>query len=162
MPPSLPATAQQADAQRTAQAVLACVPELMREIRAAMRRAAPPGLTVPQFRALIFAQRFPGAGVGELAAHLGVTPPTASVAVARLARQGLLRIGDSGADRRRRPLWLSPAGQAVVEAAWAQTSTEFAERLIHLHPVMRGHLRDALHAACDLCAGPQESPTGKP
>ena len=93
-PKSIPAPTDAA--QACAQAVLAQVPLLMREIRAAMRQAAPDGLTVPQFRALLFAQREPGGTVGALAAHLGVTLPTASVAVAALVARQLLQVQQIG------------------------------------------------------------------
>lgn len=116
-------------ASACAQAVLAQVPLLMREIRSAMRQAAPEGLTVPQFRALLFAQREPGAHVGALAAHLGVTLPTASVAVAALAERGLLRVQPDPADRRRRTIRLSAAGRRIVDVAWSHTAAGFAQRL---------------------------------
>lgn len=119
-------------AQACAQAVLACVPVLMREIRSAMREAAPEGLSVPQFRALIFAQRQPGGSVGDLAAHLGVTLPTASVAVATLAERGLLAVTLHAADRRRRVIELTAAGKRIVDAAWSQTAAGFAQRLAGL------------------------------
>lgn len=127
-----------------AQQVLASVPVLMREIRAAMRRAAPEGLTVPQFRALIFAQRQPGGSVGELAAHLGVTLPTASVAVAGLAQRGLLDVQVDADDKRRKRLALTPAGAAVVDAAWAQTEADFSQRLAALPASQMNPMRDAL------------------
>ena len=130
--------------QACAQQVLASVPVLMREIRAAMRRAAPEGLTVPQFRALIFAQRQAGGSVGELAAHLGVTPPTASVAVGGLAQRGLLAVQVDPGDKRRKRLALTPAGTAVVDAAWAQTEADFSERLATLSATQLNQMRSAL------------------
>lgn len=116
-------------ADACAQAVLAQVPLLMREIRSAMRQAAPAGLSVPQFRALLFAQREPGGHVGALAAHLGVTLPTASVAVTALAERGLLHVRPDPADRRRRTIDLSAEGRRVVDAAWSRTAAGFAQRL---------------------------------
>lgn len=137
-------TASPADA--CAQAVLALVPLMMREIRAAMRQAAPQGLTVPQFRALLFAQRQPGGSVGDLAAHLGVTLPTASVAVAALAERGLLQVRADDADRRRRVIQLSAAGRRIVDAAWQQTAAGFAERLSALPGAQLVSTREALQA----------------
>jgi DNA-binding MarR family transcriptional regulator len=130
--------------QACAQAVLASVPELMREIRLAMRQAAPDGLSVPQFRALLFAQRQPGGGVGDLAAHLGVTLPTASVAVSTLAGRGLLTVLTDPADRRRRVIHLTPSGAAVVDSAWSQTRDGFAARLDALPAGRLNELRMAL------------------
>ncbi len=138
--PRLAASATQACAQQ----VLASVPEVMREIRAAMRQAAPAGLGVPQFRALIFAQRQPGAGVGDLAAHLGVTLPTASVTVSGLAQRGLLQVRVDDSDKRRKAIVLTPAGKAVVDAAWAQTEADFSERLAALSANQLNQMRSAL------------------
>jgi len=112
-----------------ARGVLAAIPPLMQEIRAEMRSAAPAGMSVPQFRALIFARNHPGASVTELAAHLGITVPTASVAVDRLVRQKLLRAPLQPDNRRRRALQLTAAGQQAVETAWAATTEAFAQRL---------------------------------
>ena len=83
-PPASPADA-------CAQAVLAQVPLLMREIRSAMRQAAPEGVGVPQFRSLLFAQREPGGSVSALAGHLGVTLPTASATVTSLVTREIGR-----------------------------------------------------------------------
>lgn len=133
-------------AEACAQAVLAQVPLLMREIRSAMRQAAPEGLTVPQFRALLFAQREPDGPVGALAAHLGVTLPTASVAVAALAQRGLLRVQTDPADRRRKTLRLTAEGRRIVEAAWARTAAGFAQRLSALPPSQLLSTPQALNA----------------
>lgn len=124
--------------------MLASVPVVMREIRAAMRQAAPAGLGVPQFRALIFAQRQPGAGVGDLAAHLGVTLPTASVTVSGLAQRGLLRVQVDATDKRRKAVALTPAGKAVVDAAWTQTEADFSDRLAALSATQLNQMRSAL------------------
>jgi DNA-binding MarR family transcriptional regulator len=112
-----------------ARGVLASVPPLMQEIRARMREAAPAGLSIPQFRALIFARNHPGASLSELAAHLGITVPTASVAVDRLVRQKLLRAPVSPDNRRRLSLQLTRAGARAVDTAWAATTEAFARRL---------------------------------
>lgn len=133
-------------AEACAQAVLAQVPLLMREIRSAMRQAAPEGLTVPQFRALLFAQREPDGSVGALATHLGVTLPTASVAVAALAERGLLRVQADPQDRRRRMVRLSAEGRRVVDAAWSRTAAGFAERLSQLPAAQLHSTPQALQA----------------
>lgn len=101
----------------------------MRALRAAMRQAAPEGLSVPQFRALIFTQRFPSSGVGDLAQHLGVAMPTASAAVSTLVRRGLLAVRGCSQDRRRKILTLTPAGEAIVQLAWQRTEANFSEAL---------------------------------
>jgi DNA-binding MarR family transcriptional regulator len=105
----------------------------MREIRAEMRAAASPALSsVPSFRVLIFARYFPGGSLSELAAHHGVTLPTASVSVDKLVEQGLLESREVEGNRRRRALHLTPAGRRLVNGAMRHTTDVFAERLAGL------------------------------
>jgi DNA-binding MarR family transcriptional regulator len=102
----------------------------MREIRTEMRTAATPSfLTVPAFRVLIFARYFPGGSLSELAAHHGVSLPTASVSVDRLVEQGLLESREVPGNRRRRALHLTRAGQRLVDGAMSHTTDVFAARL---------------------------------
>jgi DNA-binding MarR family transcriptional regulator len=131
-------------AHAAALAVMGVVPEVMRELRSAMRSAAPDSLTVPQFRALIFAWRQPAVTVGDLAAHLGVTVPTASVNVTRLAKAGWLVVASDTDDKRRRLISLTPAGQTLVEAAWARTARSFSNRLASLPDSALTQLREAM------------------
>jgi len=112
--------------------LIATVPPLMKAIRTEMRRAAPEGLTVPQFRVLIFARSFPGASITELAEHLGVTLPTASVTADRLIRQGLLQAPQIPGNRRRRALRLTDDGAAAIGSAMEATADAFATRLATL------------------------------
>jgi len=137
-----------------AQAVLSSVPLAMREIRLAMRQAAPVGVTVPQFRALLFAQRFPDGGVGDLAVHLGVTLPTASVMVSNLAKRGLLSVPLAEGDKRRRAIRLTPQGAAVVEAAWAATEADFSLRLSGLSAPQLNQMRSALQLLSSCLSRP--------
>jgi DNA-binding MarR family transcriptional regulator len=120
------------------------VPLWMREVRAQMRAAAPPGLSVPLFRALIFSRSRPGASVSELAAHLGVTLPTASVTIDKLVEQGLLQSLDAPGSRRTRALHLTPAGQQAVGRAWKHTTEVVARRLEGLGSADIERIRHAL------------------
>ena len=109
--------------------IVELVPMWMREVRAEMRAAAPPGLSVPLFRALIFTRSRPGASVSDLAAHLGVTLPTASVTIDKLVEQDLLQSLDAPGSRRKRALHLTPAGQDAVQRAWKHTTDVISRRL---------------------------------
>lgn len=115
-----------------ARRVLSSVPPLMQEIRAEMRNAAPEGMSVPQFRVLVYAGNHPGASVSDVALHLGVTVPTASVAVDRLVRQGLLDAPPTPDNRRRRSIGLTDSGREAVSRALACTTEAFARRLAGL------------------------------
>jgi DNA-binding MarR family transcriptional regulator len=121
--------------QHCAQQLVAVLPYWIRELRREMRRAAPEGLSVPLFRALIFAGGHPGESLGALAAHLGVTLPTASVAVDKLIRAGYLLPSKVGAGAgRRHELHLSETGSAAVEQAMCHTVAAFSERLASWTP----------------------------
>jgi DNA-binding MarR family transcriptional regulator len=123
--------------------LLEVVPALMREIRGEMRRSAPSALSVPSFRALIFAHTRPGASITELAEHLGVTLPTASVAVDKLAARGLLLTARS-AGQRRRCLHLSVEGERLVRHARLHTVQALAARLQSLPAARLGALAQGL------------------
>jgi DNA-binding MarR family transcriptional regulator len=71
-------------------------------------------LTTSQLRLLFRVHEEPGTTLSSLAAHLRVSPPTASGLVDRLVRQGLLRREDDPRDRRYVRHELSERGLAVL------------------------------------------------
>ena len=128
-----------------AEQLVAVLPHWIRELRREMRRAVPDGLSVPLFRALIFAGNHPGESLGALAAHLGVTLPTASVAVDKLIRAGYLLPSKVGAGAgRRHELHLSEIGAAAVNLAMRHTVAAFTERLAPWSPEQLDGLRATL------------------
>jgi len=133
--------------------VLDAVPLLMREIRSEMRQSAPAALSVPSFRALIFAHARPGGSLTELAAHLGVTLPTASVTVDKLTARGLMRAPREDGGLRRRTLFLSPRGERVVRRAREHTVKALGARLQSLPVGQLQALRSGLAALSDQVAG---------
>jgi DNA-binding MarR family transcriptional regulator len=106
--------------------VMETVPMVMRFIRAEMRRRGASVLSVPQFRALNFLHRNPGACLFNVADHLGVTRPTASVIVDRLVRRGLLLRVEDPRERRRILLTLTPEGTRLLEQARSATRSRIA------------------------------------
>lgn len=94
--------------------VMDVVPAVMDTIRSAMRLGAGANLSVPQFRCLNFIAREPGCAVGEVAAFLGVTMPTASAMVDRLVRADLVVPQTASDDRRRSQLQATPGGVAQL------------------------------------------------
>ena len=136
-----------------ARQMLDAVPLLMREIRSEMRGAAPAALSVPSFRALIFAHVNPGGSLTELAAHLGVTLPTASVAVDKLTARGLMRAPREDGGQRRRTLYLSAQGERVVQRAREHTVGALGARLQSLPAAQLEALRCGLAALSDQVAG---------
>lgn len=134
---------------------LTCLPDqliglLARAGRAIMveaARAVPDArLTGPQFRILHFLRCKPGASLSDVAAHLGVRLPTASVMLARLEGDGYVERRRDPASRRRMQLSLSDRGQRVmaqmrgtIEArlrvAFAQLGAPEQQELLRLLPL---------------------------
>jgi len=114
--------------------VIETVPRVARCIRAEMRRQGAPGLSMPQFRALGFLNREPGASLSAVAEHLGVTLSTASAIADRLVRAGFVDRAPDPAERRRVALTLTPAGADLLGRARAAARAHVADRLAHLSP----------------------------
>jgi len=109
-----------AEAERCAREVIDIVPLVMRFLRREFRRQSAPLLSVPQARTLAFVDRTPGSSLTDLAEHLNVAHPTASLIVNRLVHQALLRRTEDPRERRRCALTLTPAGAhrlKIVRAA---------------------------------------------
>lgn len=127
-----------------AQTVLDVVPAVMRVLRAEMRRHRAPALTVPQFRALVWIEGQPGTSVSQVAEHVGLTRPSASVLVEALVRRRLVTRRPHPTDRRRVTLDLTAGGLAVVQASRERTLAFLAERLGALSDAQRAQVTEAL------------------
>ena len=107
-------------ADAAAAAILENVPLIMRSIRGRMREGRPAGMSVAQFRTLLYLRRHPGSGLSEIADHLGTSVPAASELVSRLVRQDLVERETDPAERRRIRLTLSATGTSELDQAqWA-------------------------------------------
>lgn len=103
-------------------------PLIMRRIRREMRRRTMPGLTVPQFRTLNYLQGHPRSSLSDVAAHLGLTLPSASKLVQKLvAQKAVLR--RVATDRRRVCLSLTQQGITALAMARLETRQQLAESL---------------------------------
>jgi len=123
--------------------IMEAVPVVMRFLRAETRRHGTPFLSVPQFRALVFLYRHPGASLSSAAEHLGVTCPTASVLVDRLVRRGLVDRAACPLERRRLALTLTVTGAQHLQQARDATRTRVASLLaglsaVELRKIMEG------------------------
>ena len=76
----------------------------------------PTDLTMQQLRVLLTLTRAPGITTHELSRFLGVSAPTVSGLVDRLAEKGLIGRATDPADRRVRRLRISAAGRDIVES----------------------------------------------
>jgi DNA-binding MarR family transcriptional regulator len=117
-----------------------------RRVRTEMRRNSGLELTVPQFRALRYVERHPGTDLSSLAAHLGMSPSSASTLVERLTRSGQVERTTDPAERRRIRIVLSPAGAAAVERAVGRTRVWLSQEL----GAMTADDRRRLGAALDV------------
>ena len=117
-----------------AAAVLESVPPIMRAIRAQMRAGRPTGVSVAQFRALLYIRRTSGTGLSGVADHLGTSLPAASELVSRLVAAGLVDRAPNPASGRRICLTLSAPGAAHLASAQDRTVEWLAGCLASLPP----------------------------
>jgi DNA-binding MarR family transcriptional regulator len=109
--------------------LLDVVPVIMRTIRSEMRSHRSNDLTVPLFRTLMFLERHPGVSLLDLAAHLGLTSPSACKIVDGLVTHSMVVRQPSSRDRRKITLALTPAGQNVLEQARTSAQARLADLL---------------------------------
>jgi DNA-binding MarR family transcriptional regulator len=79
-------------------------------------------LSPPQVALLNWVARSPGCGVQEIARELHITPPTVSVGIRRLIRDGWIEQRNDPADRRARPLFLTEKGIILFDEICAHRS----------------------------------------
>jgi DNA-binding MarR family transcriptional regulator len=131
---------------QVAVAILETIPASMRAIREQMRSGRAPGLSVAQFRLLIFLRRTPGTSLSGLADHVGTTLPAASQLVERLVRAGLVSRVPHPEERRRVELRLTETGTAALAECDSQTRAWLCGRLsgldAHRLEEVLGSLRD--------------------
>ena len=105
----------------------------------------PVGLTNGQFSLMLSLNRPVPAGMGSVAALLGMDRTTLTAALKPLERRGLVRIAPDPADKRGRLLTLTDEGRTLLAGAvpiWESTHAAIESRL-GLEPAK---LRDALGA----------------
>lgn len=120
------------------------MPGLMRFIRAHMRERRA-GLTLPQFRSLVFLSLHGKSSLSELADHIGLSLPGASRMVDLLVRRGLLKRQPHPQDRRRVALTLTARGRQTFQAAHEATQVELARHLAALSPADLSRLTASMH-----------------
>jgi DNA-binding MarR family transcriptional regulator len=98
-------------------AVLEVAPLIMRAIRQEVRKHRGFEMSIPQFRALIFLDRYEGASLSGVASHIGITLPSASKIVDGLVERGLATRRTSADDRRHIELRPTAEGRRRVQAA---------------------------------------------
>ena len=139
-----PTPAATTPSRQTAEVVLDTVPATMRAIRGHMREGREEGVSVPQFRALLYVGRNPGTDLSSLAEHLGASMPAVSELISRLVRDGLVIRELDPASRRRIRLTISADGERQFHEARGRTIDWLANRLGSLSPEQLDRIASAL------------------
>ena len=137
-------------ADQVAITILETLPPSMRGIREQMRAGRVDGMSVAQFRLLIFVRRNPGTSLSPLAEHLATSLPAASQLVERLVQIGMLTRGPHPASRRRIEVHLTPAGAEALAQCDARTRSWLCERLSGLDEADLERIQSSLRELSDL------------
>ena len=126
-------------------------------------------LSLTQLKSLIMISLRGPQAVGQLAAALDITEPSASQLVDRLAHRGLVQRDPDPADRRRIVVTVSAAGELLLDSVRAQRASATEDLLTQLdenalRALAKGvtALADAAGApaaAAAVCAGAVRSPS---
>ena len=128
-------------------------------------RGKPPegiGLSFPKIVFLGWVARSPGCGVLDIAKGLDLAPPTVSVGVRKLVKEGFLERRRDPNDKRARPLFLTEKGEALSESVMAHQREAMKLFLSGLSPQEQAQLLDLLERAVSsvedkLGTSPQET-----
>ncbi|MEZ0390333.1 MAG: MarR family winged helix-turn-helix transcriptional regulator [Verrucomicrobium sp.] len=116
----------------------------MRAVRTEVRRDRTPELSMPQFRALAYVAQHEGCPLTDVAAHLGLTLPTASKMMDGLVDEGMVARNPDRQDRRKLKLNLSPKGRQKHESILRNARDFLAGKVDHLGEGERQQLANAL------------------
>lgn len=133
-----------ATAQSCARELLDGVHSIMCFIRHEMRRRRQAGLTVPQFRALVYLSLNEDCTLSAIAEHVGLSLPAASRMVALLVKRSLIARETQADDRRRVSLSLTVRGRSVLSVARQGTQRAMARQFDPLSPRDRAMIVDAM------------------
>jgi DNA-binding MarR family transcriptional regulator len=139
-------------ADQVAITILETLPPSMRAIREQMRAGRGDGMSVAQFRLLIFVRRNPGTSLSPLAEHLATSLPAASQLVERLVQIGLLTRGPHPESRRRIEVHLTPSGAAALAQCDARTRAWLCDRLSGLDEADLERIEGSLRELSGLLA----------
>ena len=109
------------------------------------RRLQPSGIRADQFSVLVVVARLGDASVGAVGEALGLDRTTAGSNLRSLERMGLIEIGSSSEDSRRRSIKLTAAGRRMLRKAYPLWLKAQAELDGKNEFGFTGRLRDALN-----------------
>jgi DNA-binding MarR family transcriptional regulator len=122
------------------------VPLVMRYIRMEMRSRRMRGLSIPQFRTLVFLDRNEGASLSEVANNISLTLPSASKIIDALVTRKLVIRTALPHDRRYSSLKLTKLGRATLMQARHGTEASLAEKIATLSPAQQTMVAETMQA----------------
>jgi DNA-binding MarR family transcriptional regulator len=141
--------------------VLDVVPFVMRSLRAEFRSHRGEEINIPQYRALMYLRRSPGASLSEVAEHLGITPPSTSRLINDLVERDLIDRQTSPVDRRKITLALTPKGRDLAETSLRETQAAYVPRFAAVPAETRALVTQAMRELRIIFSG-QEHTNSEP
>jgi DNA-binding MarR family transcriptional regulator len=111
-----------------AKLMMEVIPPLMRQIREQMRLAAGGKLTVPQFRLIIRLSRMPMSNQ-EISEWMGVSAPTMSKMIDKVAKRGLVKRKAGKGDRRQISVECTAKGLKLAQDMGRAVQAQFAKKI---------------------------------
>ena len=113
-------------ARQCAREILETVPLVMRFIRDQVRQRRTAGLSLPQFRTLVFLNRTKNSSLSAVAGHLGLSLPAMSRLINGLVDDRLVERQPVSTNRRQIALTLTARGQATLEKVRSEIRLQLA------------------------------------
>jgi DNA-binding MarR family transcriptional regulator len=133
-----------------ARELLEVVPLIMSTIRAELRRHQDGGLSLAEYRVLVYLRGRRDVSLSALAEHIGLGLPSMSKLVDGLVADGLISRTEAPGDRRRLALCLTDAGAVRVEGAVAATQAALSQTAADMDMEQRRKVFEALEALRSL------------
>jgi DNA-binding MarR family transcriptional regulator len=134
------------------------VPLVMRYIRMEMRSRRMRGLSIPQFRTLVFLDRNEGASLSKVANNISLTLPSASKIIEALVIRKLVIRTALPRDRRYSSLKITKLGRATLTKARRGTATSLAEKIAALSADQQAIIVEAMKDLSSIFL-PTETPS---
>lgn len=117
-------------------------------------------LSRPAIALISWIGTFPGSGVVDIADGLGLSPPTISVGIRRLVKEGWLERRRDPEDGRSRLIYLTPKGDDFINRLRAHQTKMFKVFLSKLNQEEQETLLDLLERALDSITVTQDETNG--
>jgi DNA-binding MarR family transcriptional regulator len=153
-------------AQSCAREILEAVPLVMRFIRGQVRQRRTAGLSLPQFRSLIFLSRTQNSSLSAVAGHLGLSLPAMSRLIDGLVNDRLVERQLVSTNRRQIALTLTARGRTTLEKVRNEIRLRLADSLKDLpaaeQKIVQSAMRVLLRVFENQVAAGNQSPKVKP